>query len=365
MAVAAPPATQSGGSPVDEALLALAPLHLPNRRHARYLGDNICVAIDQLAARDRELLRELYAILSGLLNLLANPETDDAGKWDDLTRWTNRHEVDLIFDHARELGTASKGDGDPDEAIAKAMHDIRGGALGALLGRLQMLELASPRENQLKTLFVLTRDHLKIMRNAVVGLDEPRRQADCTPKSHAMSLMLEKWEKSLVGPHIQKQSLRMHIDCRYAGALTECCLESAAIDRIFYNLANNACRHAAGDRLDMAIFPVPRPPGECLRFVLSNPLNPADAGYLEGLATPGAAKPTPSLLPLFEPRVSTTNSGFGLTVVADFVAGAFGLRDRSEALHKRYVGAVVQDGRFRVWFHWPMANNALAVKTGD
>ena len=37
----------------------------------------------------------------------------------------------------------------------------------------------------------------------------------------------------------------MFVDCRYEGALTECCLESAAIDRIFYNLVNNACRHAA------------------------------------------------------------------------------------------------------------------------
>ncbi len=81
----------------------------------------------------------------------------------------------------------------------------------------------------------------------------------------------------------------MNVDCRYEGTLTECCLESAAIDRIFYNLATNACRHAAGDHIDMAIFPIPEPPGECLRFVLSNEVSEADAVYLNALIQSGGA----------------------------------------------------------------------------
>ncbi len=71
----------------------------------------------------------------------------------------------------------------------------------------------------------------------------------------------------------------MNVDCRYEGTMSECCLESAAIDRIFYNLATNACRHAAGDHIDMAIFPIPEPPGDCLRFVLSNEVDEAVRGW--------------------------------------------------------------------------------------
>ena len=105
----------------------------------------------------------------------------------------------------------------------------------------------------------------------------------------------------------------MTVDCRYEGALTECCLESAAVDRIFYNLANNASRHAVGDRLEMAIFPVSQRsrPDACLRFVLSNEVEPRnDATFLRAfnrLRTNGAdsAEQRPmdlSLLGLFEPQ---------------------------------------------------------------
>ena len=217
---------------------------------------------------------------------------------------------------------------------------------------------------------MLVRDHLKIMRSAVTGLDDARRDADRQPKCHDMKLMLEKWHECVVGPKWHEQPVRMHVDCRYEGALTECCLESAAIDRIFYNLVNNACRHSAGARLDMTIFPVPEPPGECLRFVLSNEVDARDGTFLKALIQAGGADSVDmginlSLLSLFEPAVSSTGSGFGLTVVADFVADAFGLRDRHEALRERYVGAILDGNTFRVWFHWPMATQDLPPKLDD
>ena len=39
-------------SSVPEPLLALAPSHLPNYRHLRYVGDNLCITLEELAARD-------------------------------------------------------------------------------------------------------------------------------------------------------------------------------------------------------------------------------------------------------------------------------------------------------------------------
>ena len=355
--------------PVAEPLLALAPLHLPSRRRVRFAGDDLCVSLERLAERDRSLIGKLYEALSKLLFAIADPTADDGKRWRGVLLWTQRHQMDAFIDQVRELGAATHTQ-DESEEVAKAMHDVRGGALSALLGRLQLLTRLPHDEEQLKTLFVLTRDHLKIMRNALVGLDEPRREADRTPKAHAMRLMMEKWHESVVGPKWNERPVRMNVDCRYDGALTECCLESAAIDRIFYNLANNACRHVAGDRLDMAIFPIPEPPGECLRFVLSNEVGEADAAYLRALERTDGADSADrgsglSLLALFEPEVSSTGSGFGLTVVADFVASAFGLRHRGEALRERYLGAVLEGRTFRVWFHWPMASDNLPTKVDD
>ena len=364
----ASPSSQAG-LPLPETLLALAPLRLPNHRRERYVGDDLCVELDRLATRDQTLLRDLYRRLSELLFTIADPATTDAQKWEGIEGWIDRHDLDAVIEDVREIGQASY-ELDPGEKLAKAMHDARGGALSSLLGRLQMLGHLHARPPVLNTLFVQVRDHLKIMRSALVGLDEERREADREPKAHVMKLMLEKWHQSVVGPNWQQRPIRMHIDCRYEGALTECCLESAAMDRIFYNLANNACRHAATERLDMTIFPVPDASGSCLRFVLSNEVNDKDAAYLrsitEGSQTHGSDRDREApLLPLFTPRVSTTGSGFGLTVVADFVAGAFGLRDRVQALRERYVGAMLEDHTFRLWFHWPVGNSGLPPKKDD
>lgn len=340
-------------------LLALAPLDLPNFRTVRYAGDDVCIAVASLAERDQTLVRRLYDHLTELLYVITDKSIDDPQRWEGIENWLRRHELDLLVDEVRELGEASHAR-HPDDELAKAMHDIRGGALSALIGRLALRTFSPRDEAHLKVLFVLVRDHLKIMRSAMVGLDEARRKSDRKRRLHSMSLMIEKWHQSIVGPKWQERPIRMYVDCRYEGGLTECCLESAAIDRIFYNVANNACRHVQGDCLDLAVFPIPEPASDCLRFVLSNPVNASDADYLRSLMTEGG-----DLFALFEPQVSSTGSGFGLTVVADFVAGAFGLTDRSEALRNGYVGAVLDGDTFRVWFHWMAARSDLPAKVDD
>ncbi len=366
------PAIISGrgqAAPITEALLALAPLRLPNFRKARYQGDDLCVTLEGLTAQDQASVRQSYQALSELLFSIADLSTDDDQKWQDVTRWLERHSLDALIEQARELGTTSH-EQNSSEELARAMHDIRGGALSSLLGRLQMIEHLSHVEKQLKTLFVLTRDHLKIMRNAITGLDEPRRNADRRPKVHAMQLMLDKWHDSVVGPNWQERPVSMNVDCRYEGPLTECCLESAAIDRIFYNLAANAARYSAGGQIEMTIFPVPDEAGKCLRFVLSNEVSERQAGYLQSLVEHRGADSRDrgseaSIFALFDPAVSSTGSGFGLAVVAEFVAAAFGLRTPEVALRERYVGAILDGLTFRVWFHWPTAHEGLPQKLDD
>ena len=99
-------------------------------------------------------------------------------------------------------------------------------------------------------------------------------------------------------------------------------------------------------------------------------MNATDAAFLRDLQNAGGGDSADkglglNLEGLFAPRISSTGSGFGLTVVADFVAGAFGLRDRAQALHERYVGAVLDGDIFRVWFHWPIAHETREQKLDD
>ena len=351
-------------------LLSLAPLQLANYRRGRYSGDDLCLSLLDLADEDRTQLRALYEALGTLLYNIADKETGVEAKWRFVDQWIVKYNLDALIDRVRQFGVASHQQ-NTGELLAKIVHDLRGGALSTLLGRLQMLDYVPRDEAQLNRIFVLTRDHLKIMRNAITDLDAERREADRQPKAHAMQLMLDKWQNAVIGPRRQDPRVEMHIDCHYEGALTECCLESAAIDRIFYNLTNNAARHAANGRLDLMVFPVPDEQGTILRFVLSNEVSDKDVAYLR-LATSGGgpiAKAEPEhgapLVPLFTPRVSSTGSGLGLTVVADFVAKAFGLPDRKAALQGRYVGATLEGRTFRTWFHWLAANDNLPPKLDD
>ncbi len=101
--------------PIAESLLALAPLRLPNQRKERYQGDDLCIPLTNLAARDQTLVLEIYTTLSELLYAIADTSTDDARKWRDVTFWTQRHNLDAFIDSVRELGEASHAEASSEE----------------------------------------------------------------------------------------------------------------------------------------------------------------------------------------------------------------------------------------------------------
>ena len=43
-----------------------------------------------------------------------------------------------------------------------------------------------------------------------------------------------------------------------------------------------------------------------------------------------------------------------MSVVAEFLANAFGLSSPEDAVTGSYLGAEVMSGKFAFWFHWPI-----------
>ena len=121
-------------------------------------------------------------------------------------------------------------------------------------------------------------------------------------------------------------------------------MEFGALDRILYNLINNACRHTVGESIQLVVFPVPDEQGENLRFVLLNALSREDNAYLSQT----------DMQTLFRAGVSTTGSGYGLNVAAEFVTNAFGLSNPQDAVAGGYLGARLLHEQFAIWFHWPI-----------
>jgi signal transduction histidine kinase len=349
-----PLSPQTPGFPPAD-LLGLAPLNLPNLRVERYFGETAGIPLASFAPPDVDIIRSVYRQINHLLALLERREGSESVSGH-LHAYLGTREFDQLRTGLRSLGRSTFAGTPPNRVTGRAIHDIRGGAAAVLLLR---LEIAGPEpftKDELRTLFMLARDHGKIIRSTVSDLDVDRRQEDLAPQSHSVRLLMEKWH----GAAIQvpdRPGAQLFVNTRFNGAVTECCLECAAIDRVLYNLMANARRHHAGGRMDLTIFEIPGKPGENLRFVLSNAVTEADQRRLGELAAHDGR--LGDLGPLFEAGVSTTGSGLGLAIVADLVTQAFGIASEHEALRLGYFGARLLEGKFTVWFHWPIAQDGL------
>ena len=321
-----------------QVLYELAPLGLHNFRVRRYHGDDQCLALSTFAEVDRERLRTLYGFLLELqAALYFQGDTPVVPRVMELLRL---HPVEGIVDLIRPLGRASVSES-PAPSMAKTLHDLRGGGLTALIGELDLAERRPLAEGALDALRFLTRDHLKIMRNALLGLDDVKRNEDLQPKIHGTDFIVEKWHgASLRG---LGREIRLEVDCPLSVPISECCVEFGALDRILYNLINNACRHAASDCIHLVLLPVPDNEGKDLRFILSNVVSPQDFHHLSAM----------NLETLFEEGASTTGSGFGLAIASDFVTHAYGLGSHRQAIEGGYLGAALIEKSFAAWFHWP------------
>jgi signal transduction histidine kinase len=319
-------------------LYELAPLALPNFRVRRYHGDDLCLPISAFVEEDRERLRALYGFLQRLEEaLLPSGDAPVAPRVMELLRL---HPPEEILNLVQPLGRASYAAA-PLPTMAKTIHDLRGGGLTALLGQLDLTQRRPLEESTVNALHFLTRDHLKIMRNALLGLDDAKRNEDLQPKIHGTDFIVQKWRgASLRG---QGRVIRLEVDCPLPTPISECCVEFGALDRILYNLINNACRHAASDCIRLVLLPVPDDGGKDLRFILSNVVSPQALQRLSAL----------NLSTLFEEGTSTTGSGFGLAIACDFVAHAYGLASHDQAIEGGYLGAAIIEDSFAAWFHWP------------
>ncbi len=319
-------------------LLGVAPTVLQNGRAKRYHGDDLAISIEDFVAPDQAIIRQLYAFLEGFFSAL---QGDDPARESVMRTFLDRYDVNGLVKEIRTLGPASHR-ANPSPLLAKTVHDVRGGGFTSLIGHIEYWRLGLQEGSPCDAFYFLVRDHLKIMRNALLGLDDAKRNEDLEIKIHGTDFIVEKWNGARLTTG--DKSVQLEVHCPQPVDISECCVEFGALDRILYNLLNNACRHSAGDRIQLILFPVPETQGENLRFVLLNALSESDRDHLRTL----------DLQSLFRAGISTTGSGYGLNVAADFVANAFGVRTPEEAVAGQYLGATLLGDHFAIWFHWPI-----------
>jgi signal transduction histidine kinase len=320
----------------------LAPETLPVQRQERYRGDQMSARLDEFRPPDQTAAQELYSRLQVAHVQLreasgqARPErAQEIASW---TLWTD------LVQTARRLDAALRG---YPERIARVIHDLRGGSLTALVGTAQVLPFSRSIANDLLRCAYYARDHLKIMRNCVPELDREAGDRDREGRAHSVRLLVEKWAEGAF--QVADTTRRIRFVCTFDGNVSERCLEFSALDRVIYNLVNNAARHTSTDELGFAVFPVGTNAADCnVRFVVTNPVSEAHRAALGQLQGGDVSR-------LMTMGVSTTGGGLGLRICAEFVAHAYGLRSVTEVVQRGYAGTRVHEGQFVSWFHWPCA----------
>ena len=313
-----------------------------NLREQRYSGEAFDISLSALSAVDQAHIRVIYGFVKSIHRLWQGMQ--EAPNWDLLREKVTGILSPPMNTSAQELGRDSMAKsmaGETAQVLGKVLHDLRGGALVPLQLYARMAQWDEDPMH-LRNAAFLARDQAKIMRNILPDLDVEVRLADEAEKPHFIDTVVEKWDQFQFERGDEAPG-HVSVSCDYQGLLASCCLEASAVDRIVYNYMNNAIRFTAGPAIEMNIFPVGN---NAVRWVVANPIAPDQAQWLQN-NTHG------DMSTLFRGGLTRGGHGFGLSNCADLVAAAFGLPDIDAALEGKYLGAVVEDGWYLAWMHWP------------
>lgn len=326
-------------------LRSLAPAVSLGKRQADPIAATSSASLAALPPEDRPLIVELYRALTELYATLREDlaQGEAAPRTDALLG--ARGEA-LLPDLAR-LGRTLRAAPSPE--VVRALHNVRSGSLAALSMLLELRREGLGDRGDVDRMFVLARDHLKILRSCLPDLDPEGTAADFVENQHDVALLREKWsgvEYAVDGT----EPVRVRFRCDFEGSVSECCMEFAALDRVLYNLVNNAGRFASDGTVGIDVLPLEEAGTTVLRFAVSNPISPEHARRLQERFA--CAEPC-DLRALFLGGFTTGGHGHGLRICTDLVTHGFSLPSAEAAVDGGYVGAKLLQDTFVAWFHWP------------
>lgn len=324
-------------------LQTLAPSHLPCLRDGRYQGEEERVTLDVFEPEDRLLLGQFYDCLLQLFHALRPVQNNASAYRQTLETFVATTEYRNLTGQVARLGQATLLHKSKVE-VNRIVHDLRGGAFQALAFRLQLFAAAPDAAQGIQNIFFLVRDHLKIMRNCVRDLDPEHYDDDEISRAHDAQLLVEKWSNADFDSPGKK--VKVELNCRYGGTLCESCLEFSSLDRIVYNLMNNAGRYTSDGHVYFYVLPVPGSEEGNVRFVVANAITEEHRERLKNQFGNDVGE-------AFRGGFTTGGHGLGMRICADFCAHAYGIFDFAVAKKTGYFGARLLDDYFSVWFHWP------------
>jgi len=164
---------------------------------------------------------------------------------------------------------------------------------------------------------------------------------DMREKPHRSDLIIEKWRG------LRTEQLEVHFTGDLSVEIASCCMEFATLDRVLYNLVNNAIRHGEGSAVEMYMLPDQAAKPEHLFLGVKNKMSDTGkAGLMERFGSNWSE--------LFRSGYTTGGSGFELSICADCVSRAYQVHTFEALVAGRYLGAEARGDAFLAWVFWPL-----------
>ena len=318
---------------------SLAPSNLPQLRKHRYDGGGMNAELGAFGS-DAEKLRAVYKAIQRLSDVLSGMMHSNQISPPFISALKSRPEIREIVRTFREIESIQQF----PPRLRTILHDLRGGSLLALLTSIQLLDPSTTRADGLLRTFFYARDHLKMMRNAVSDIDPTLSERDNQSRVHTVDLLREKWfGRTFAYDGVEHA---VSFDCSWEGPIAESCLEFSALDRVIYNLMNNAARYTIDRHIGITVLELDSGQQANVRLVVHNRISPQQANQIMRLT---AGDPDRLLCG----GITTGGNGVGMSICAEFVQNAFGLFSTPDAIAGGYVGVKLIREVFVVWFHWP------------
>jgi signal transduction histidine kinase len=234
------------------------------------------------------------------------------------------------------------------DRVLRVIHDIRGGALTSLTLYLQMAERGDLLARDIPQMVLLANDHAKILRSMIVDLDRIRYTLDELFVPQPIDVIPATWHAK----HYRIPSGHtawVTVECPLQGYIAESVIELAALERVLYNLVNNAVRHCAQPHVGIRITPS-SVFADMLDIEVWNTIDDAQYQRLRALC------PDAHWDRLIRESLSTTGSGLGLGICADIVAHVCGMDDVAHVLATDSFRVSVTPESFHVHCVWPLVD---------
>lgn len=324
---------------MDDYFVSLAPTDLIVKRSERYDGSGFSASLKDFAPEDVSALLQTYNTVKRVYDLWLYMR--DRPNYELLKETIGRIGEDQFITVVQSIGSFTYQTGPQPPVIHKVIHDIRGGSMAGLAGYAALLRQFPNKTVYIRKSVFLARDHAKMMRNAILDIDPVVRQADESARVHSINDYIEKLDD--ISIQTANKRIEIHVDCSFHGDISNRCLETSAIDRILYNMINNAARFSSDGKITIRIFSIN---DQLVRWVISNAITEQQQQWL-------AENASSNLSELFEKGVTRGSQGLGLSTCADFISSCFEVHPAGKAVEERYLGAKAEDGVFHIWFHWP------------